>query len=281
MVRDLLRGFVLAVWFEGVDLHSLEKRSEVRVSDRLERREQDLVWRLRRQGEHPWLYLLLEFQSEPDPHMDLRMRVYRDLLAQDLIRSGELPRHAELPPIVSLMLYNGNPGWAERGGPAPDTDKCRWIDVLRDPLPVEPDNLVALLFTLERSRSSEAIDGCVERLGVLLAGPEDAELRRAFTSFLRRSLLPARFPGAEIPALEDLEEIRPMLRDTVIGWTRQWQEEGRRSGEARLLLRLLERRFGPLSLQDRDRIETADEDLLLEWGERFVSARSLYEVLGG
>lgn len=36
-----------------------------------------------------------------------------------------------------------------------------------------------------------------------------------------------------------------------------------------------------LSPRDRERVETADEDLLLEWGERFVSARSLRDVLGG
>ena len=68
------------------------------------------------------------------------------------------------------------------------------------------------------------------RLAEVLRGPDDLELRRAFTAFLRRSLLPARFPGARIPAIQDLEEVRPMLRETVQEWTQQWLEEGRQQG---------------------------------------------------
>jgi len=70
----------------------------------------------------------------------------------------------------------------------------------------------------------------VVRLAEVLRGPDDLELRRAFTAFLRRSLLPARFPGARIPAIQDLEEARPMLRETVPEWTQQWLEERRQQG---------------------------------------------------
>lgn len=87
-----------------------------------------------------------------------------------------------------------------------------------------------------------------------------------------------------------------MLRETVVEWTQQWKaqglaegiregrregmREGRRQGEAELLVRLLERRFGPLREQDQARIDNADTDQLLEWGDRFVNARSLSEVFG-
>jgi predicted transposase YdaD len=69
-------------------------------------------------------------------------------------------------------------------------------------------------------------------------------------------------------------------------WTQQWLEkgrqqgrqEGRQEGEAELLLRMIERRFGPLSAADRARIQRADAGALLIWGDRLLSARSLAEV---
>lgn len=77
-----------------------------------------------------------------------------------------------------------------------------------------------------------------------------------------------------------------MLRDTVIGWTKEAEQqglergrlEGRQEGEASLLLRQLERRFGNLDPETRQRVQSADVEELLEWGDRFVEARTLDEV---
>lgn len=277
MVEDLLRGFL---GHEALGL--LERRSEVYVSDRLVRREQDLVWRLRRPHGEPILYLLLEFQSEVDPQMALRISVYEGLLRQDLARSREIPQSVNPPSIVAVVVYNGRERWTER---PTSRDSYRLIDVQRDPLPADPDNLVTLLFELERSLTPEALNRPVERLARLLAGPEIANLRRAFNSFLRESLLPGRFPEARIPAMFELEEMRPMLRETVMEWTREWEQngvrKGRREGEARLLIRQLELKFGPLQPEDQARIGAADSERLLAWGERVLTARSLDEVFGG
>lgn len=69
--------------------------------------------------------------------------------------------------------------------------------------------------------------------------------------------------------------------DTVLDWPRQWEAQGRRQGKAELLLRQAERKFGPLETRDRARIELADADRLLQWGERLVGARTLEEVFRG
>jgi predicted transposase YdaD len=87
-----------------------------------------------------------------------------------------------------------------------------------------------------------------------------------------------------------------MLRETVQEWTQQWLEEGRQQGrqegrqqgrqegrqqgEAQLLTRLLERRFGTLAAADHARIQQADADELLTWGERLLTARTPEEVFG-
>ncbi len=265
MVEDLLRGFLPEI----SHLSPLERRSEIYLSDHLDRREQDLVWRLRGSGGES-VYLLLEFQSRPDPQMALRISVYTGLLLQDLIRSRELSSSAPPPPIQAVVLYNGKVRW-------PGTSSSyRRLDAIHDPLPADPGNLVVLLFELERSRSADELTGLLERLAGLVTDPDLADLRRAFKAFLRESLLPARFPGVWFPAMADLEEMRPMLRETVMEWTREWTREG----EVKMLLRLLERKFGSLREDIRQRVNTADAEQLLDWGERVLSARSLNEVFG-
>jgi hypothetical protein len=51
-------------------------------------------------------------------------------------------------------------------------------------------------------------------------------------------------------------------------------------GEARVLLRLLELKFGPVPQDIRSRVESADADTLLQWSERVLSADSLEDVVG-
>ena len=58
------------------------------------------------------------------------------------------------------------------------------------------------------------------------------------------------------------------------------REEGIGQGEARVLLRQLTLKFGPLPEPVRARIESADADTLLRWSERVLSADQLDEVFG-
>ena len=57
-------------------------------------------------------------------------------------------------------------------------------------------------------------------------------------------------------------------------------QQGQTEGEAAILVRQLERRFGPLSPRHRARIESADAETLLVWGDRVLTAQSVDEVFG-
>lgn len=46
-----------------------------------------------------------------------------------------------------------------------------------------------------------------------------------------------------------------------------------------MLLRQMERKFGTVSVEIRQRINQADEERLLEWSERILTANSPEEVL--
>jgi len=67
-----------------------------------------------------------------------------------------------------------------------------------------------------------------------------------------------------------------MLRETAMEWTREWMREG----EVKVLVRMLEGKFGSLREDIRQRVHTADEEQLFDWGERALTAESLNEVFG-
>ncbi len=81
-----------------------------------------------------------------------------------------------------------------------------------------------------------------------------------------------------------------MIAEEAPTWTEMWErqglekgmakglEQGRQQGESKMLLRLLEHRFGPLDEHTRQRVESAEAERLLEWGERFVDATTLRDV---
>ena len=62
----------------------------------------------------------------------------------------------------------------------------------------------------------------------------------------------------------------------------RFREEGRaqgiQRGEAAALTRQLERRFGPVPEAARRRIEAADEETLLGWSERVLTATRIDDV---
>jgi flagellar biosynthesis/type III secretory pathway protein FliH len=102
--------------------------------------------------------------------------------------------------------------------------------------------------------------------------------------------------------MRTLEDIETMLAESIDRWNRELLEkgreeglqeglqegleegrkeglkEGRQEGEARLVLRQLRLKFGPLEPAIEDRVRSADADRLLEWGERVLTAGCLEDI---
>ena len=322
MIEDLLRGFVREPWVEELDFASLQRVSASYVSEHLEGREADMVWRVR-SSRQDWLYvyLLLEFQSTVDRFMALRLLVYVGLLYQDLLRRGDLTPSGRLPPVLPLLLYNGQARWTAArevseliedvpGGLARYCPQLSYLlldqgRVSREDLPAV-ENLAGALVRLEQCRWPQDAAQVVGALKRSLTGAGEEGLGRAFAAWVRGAVVPARH-WQEILDGADLQEVHSMLEQTARNWWKEaeekgWKhglerglEEGReqgreqglqqglqqglRTGEARLLLRQIEQRFGQPAPEQRARIEAADSEQLLRWGERVFAAGSLEEVL--
>lgn len=306
MVEDLLRGFVREPWVQHLDFSTLENVTATAISDDLRSRHHDLIWRVRYGPRWLYVYLLLEFQSTVDPYMAVRVLTYVGLLYQDLIRRKELNADGRLPPVFPLVLYNGESRWRAASElsaliePLPGLEAYQpqqryWLldeGVYRDDELSPLRNVVAALFRLEHSREPAAIVEVLTALIEWLQAPEQATLRRAFTEWLRRVLLPARLPGVELPQMQELSEVKDMLAERVKQWTEQWKQEGleqgRREGrqeglqqERLLLCRLTQRRFDAATAKQLAvLLQTVDNpDVLTEMGEYLIDATTGAELL--
>ena len=68
------------------------------------------------------------------------------------------------------------------------------------------------------------------------------------------------------------------LREGRKDGMREGRQDGLREGEAGLLLRQLERKFGPLPAGVKERVSSADAEQLLLWGDRVLTAMSLDKI---
>jgi len=139
-------------------------------------------------------------------------------------------------------------------------------------------NLVAGLFRLENSRSDAEVLEVVRSLREWLAHPRQASLRRAFVVWINRVIL-KRTPGGPVEGVEDLQAmgtlIEARMQEWEEGWLREGREQGLREGEAQLLQRLLERRFGELPDWAKERLTEASPTQLERWADRLLDIDSL------
>lgn len=302
MVEELVREFVKEPWVEKLDFTTLKRVNASYVSPKLKRREGDLLWKLRlRDGRPVYVYLLIEHQSQVDRFMAVRLMTYIGLLYQDLLKEGELTPDGKLPLVLPIVLYNGEGRW---WAPLDLSELIECVDkaaeayvprlryrVIDEGRYDQADlarrkSVAAQVFWLEKNHGRENLGRGMGRLVSLLSGPDDGPLRRTVLDWIGRVLVPRRRWTEPIPEVLGLEEFKDMLEKRVEEWNRELREEGRlvglkegrKEGEAALLLRLLERKFGRLKPSTRKRVQGADAERLLDWGERLLTAERLEDV---
>ena len=311
VVRDLVLGFIPDDWLHSLDYSTLEKMPGSYVTDDLRQRADDVVWRVRADGEWVYLYLLIEFQSTVDPWMPVRIMTYVGLLYQDLIRGGQTLENRKLPPVLPIVLYNGSSKWTAATDVADLIPRApglvaRYLPRLKYLLiderrfnPVElaqARNLVAAIIQVEHPDSHQALFRLIDLLNEWLAG--NPELRRIFALWIRAVVLRQSRYTLVLPKVRDLKELKMTLAERFDLWAQQYEEKGLEKGiekgikkgiekgiekgiakgEALVLERLLSKRFGPLPPEIAQLISTASPEEVETWLDRLLDAPSLGEI---
>jgi predicted transposase/invertase (TIGR01784 family) len=303
MIQDLLREIVGERWVERIDFNSGVLVNGSFVSPEHQNRESDVIWQFRRLdgGEPVFVYILMEFQSRPDPSMPVRLMGYVGLFYQNLMKNQPAAGWKKLPLVIPVVVYNGPEPWnvaTDLGSLIGDLDPSAEIYrpqlryLLVDESKYSREELAALanpvaeLFRIEKSRDWREVQESFHRLQETIPPGEDS-LRRAFGTWLKKVILPRLGrPPEEVSEVTTLKEGATMLLDSIDRWTRETREEGHQEGlqeglqkgEARILLRQLRMKFGPLAPEVEERVRSTDAERLLEWSDRVLTAEQLQDV---
>ena len=307
VVRDLIMGFIPDDWLHSLDYTTLEKAPGSYITDDLRQRADDVIWRVRADGQWVYLYLLIEFQSESDPWMPVRMMVYVGLLYQDLIRRGDVLPGNRLPPVLPIVLYNGAAPWKATtdiadliprapGLVANYLPQLKYLLIEQNQYTDETltamHNLVAAIIRVEHPASSQALFDLIDLLNDWLA--DNPELRRIFAIWIRAVVLRRSRHAVVLPKIDDLKELKMTLTARFETWAEEFEqrgiekglakgmakgiEKGTHTGIAETLHTLLQQKFGDLPAWVDQRLQQADTAVLQHWVVRFVHAQSLHDV---
>lgn len=304
MVRDLLAGFTELPCFRHLEPSAFERVNASYVSDQFVERHGDMVWKVKVGTGLIFVYLLLEFQSQSERWMALRMQVYIGLLYQDLVKRGELLSTNHLPPVFPVVFYNGRSPWTASDelrtlvAPGPDelasfqaNQRYLLIDQGRiDPaLLASAKDLVTIIFRVELSDSPNVLLEVRSALTAWVAGEEQASLRRSISAWIERVLQ----RESSRPALDSIEGF---LEGEAMGerypqrkydtWADYLEDQGRKKGleQGRVqalretLTRQLRHRFGDIPQQLSATVDQAALPELERWIDRVLDAPSAQSV---
>jgi predicted transposase/invertase (TIGR01784 family) len=247
MVKDLLQGFVHQGWVKSLDFKSLEKVNASYVSRDLRERHDDVVWKIKFKKKWLYIYILIEFQSTVDPFMAVRLLSYIALLYEDLIKSKKVRGRQKLPPILPIVLYNGERRWnapTQLSGlveKAPEslakyTPQMEYLLIdegaYANSQLAALKNVVAAIFRLEKDASPATLMNVSVCLVDWLKTPELAKLRQEIAGFLDRVYFEGK-PYAEkfLLSASNPEEVRAMLAQQVEKMHKALIQKGIEKGE--------------------------------------------------
>ncbi len=216
----------------------------------------------------------IELQSSNDPRMALRMaeyclRVFRVF--------AKFPRQ--------ILLYIGDDPL--RMSPALETEslsfRYRLVDIrdfdgeqLLDSQCLG-DNVIAILARLPDRR--QAVARLVTRIADLTAGEREAVLRQLLiVAGLRHLEEFVEQEARKVPILNDILDNKVLGREFKRGLA-EGVQQGLQKGELTVLLRLIEKRFGPIPAWAAEKLATSTTAELEALSTRILDARSIEELL--
>lgn len=241
------------------------------------------------------MYLLIEHWSSAKELTPFALWQYKVGIWNDFIK--EQPKQVKkLPLIVPMVFYNGTKPY----------DKPR---NLRKIIEGPPELIEEMLFKdfhlidtnmiQDETLKEQVWSGIVT---FVFKHSRDRNFRNAFREFCKRSQILIKNNGERaVPLINVLlnyqslvgewknpKEMLDIAQENLIEpksgeklmmtLAEYLGEIGRKQGESSLLLRLLSRKYGIIPTYYRNKIEQADADTLLVWGERVLDALTLEEV---
>lgn len=290
-----------------IDWSSLAPESTSFIDDTLREQHADLLFTVRL-GEHTLCpYLLLEHKSTPERWTGFQvlkyvLRIWDGRLSAD-------PRLTALPPVLAVVLYNGDRSWSFASDFQALVDIPPGGEFLREYNPqfrfVFVDlsamdgealrthdtsasvrlTLLALTETRAAGDVQTLVAGWIGLMRELMRDPHDVATIRHIFSYLYAVRGKAEFGRLDLRALDfpEGEAIMETMAEALINkglqkGLQEGRQEGRQEGHAELFIRLLRRKFPQVAAARVALAEAADIATIDRWSDQLLTAATVDEV---
>ena len=251
-VQQLLQGFAPPEIARIMDFATLENHSGNYITPLFEEKFEDLVWSVEihwaDQRQKLYLYILLEFQSSIDRRMPIRLMHYVACFYDHLIKTGRVSPREGLPPILPIVLYNGNARWNapediyDMITPEPPAflrlyqphlryyliDEGRYSEA---ELAQRPSPLSGVFSVENAGESWQELQAAVERVvSIVRANPDKERIDRILTRWIKRHLERLGSKTINLEALNSLVEDKSMLAENLENLVKKERLEGHEQG---------------------------------------------------
>ena len=308
LVEDLLREALAEhpEFIDAIDFTTMRRLPGELITESLHKRFIDTVWQIEQIGHHGSVVVVLEFQSNVDADMGLRMLAYSSVLLQSLIGQESFPStpRRSYPTLVPIVLYNGMPHWSAV------LDVRQRFDVIEDGLLCyQPSQCYLLvdekqwvgqlpghcalfraLVNIIHSTSPEQVASALAAVDACLDDERDRRLKQGIADLFEASA--REYQGFDkLPEGITMGELYNPLLNSMREWSKEWAEKGRKEGQeigqakglaegARFVLQdLLSQKFGELPESVSEQIRQADYSQLQRWAKRVIDADSVEQIL--
>jgi predicted transposase/invertase (TIGR01784 family) len=268
------------------------------VDDELRESRTDRLYRMElKEGGPAYVYCLVEHKSAPDPRIGLQLLRYLVRIWERLDREAD--GRGTLPPVIPLVVYHGAQEWrsAQRFSGMVSADETIRPHLLDFPFGVVDlgrvdDELLSRnihlrigLLVLKHAVVEVADEDRVEAVVKVLT--ELGRVSERFWEVAMRYIIGAYREMDRATLSNALKRVVPekeqqMLSIAAQEWLAQGRAEGRAEGAVRgkadALVHVLQKRFGAVASDVREKISRADAVQIDEWLDRAIEAASLETV---
>ena len=239
-VRELVHDFVNADLAERLDFSDFQAFTEKTfVTDDFREYADDLLTKVKIDGEEAYIYFLIEFQSSPDRFMALRVLNYLVLFYMELLKADKGLK--SLPPVLPILLYNGSADWTS---PENIKDLIRPFPFIEEFYPdfryfkiIEKDfnkedlaeigNAVAAMFLVENT-TKEQFESLTDEL-IRFISHESAQAIGLVALWMKQLYKNERIDKKsldEVYLLKNEKEAKNMIQETVKQVKEEWLQQG-------------------------------------------------------
>lgn len=290
---------------QAIDFASLSLCPESYIDQELRLQVSDVLYAVTIKGQPGYLYILCEHQTTPDKWMAFRIMKYMLAIMDRHLKQN--PKTDGLPLVFPLVFYNGQNAYRHSTdikdfilAPRELIDAFLFKPfLLIDASKLEDEalrerywaGLMQFIFKHIYTREimpyvQQFIDlwGLIEQdggkdyiitLASYLSKAGESQNGEAVLELIAEHV--TKETGEKIMTIAEQIEQKAEARGYLAGIA-EGKAEGKAQGEAAILVRLLKRKFHMVPEQYLQRIQQADADTLLVWGENLLEAETLSEV---